>query len=140
MASATFTLPTGSYVVRAIYKGTQADLVIPLAAGQSYSYTINLYAGQAKLTAVKPTGPARDAVSWQIVREKPGADGKYQLVTTSSDASPQLLLREGNYLVVGRIGDMWGVQPLAVKAGRITTARVKLQRGDGAPVVVVAAN
>ena len=138
--NASFNLPAGSYVVRAAYKGTQSDLVVPLAANQSYTYTINLYAGQAKLTAVKPTGPAREAVAWQIVREKPAADGSYQLVTTSNEASPQLLLREGNYLVVGRLGKLWGVQPLAVKAGRITTARVKLQSGEGAPVVVASAN
>jgi len=138
--SATFMLPAGSYVIRAGYKGTQADLVIPLAANQSYTYTINLYAGEAKLTAVKPTGPAREAVVWQIVRAKPGPDGKYELVTASNDASPQLLVREGKYLVVARLGDMWGVQPLSVSAGRVTAARVKLQRGEGAPIVVASAN
>ncbi|HVM85692.1 MAG TPA: hypothetical protein VMW18_17495 [Candidatus Binatia bacterium] len=138
--SATFMLPAGSYVIRAGYRGTQADLVIPVAANQSYTYTINLYAGEAKLTAVKPTGPAREAVVWQIVREKPGPDGKYELVTASNDASPQLLVREGKYLVVARLGDMWGVQPLSVSAGRVTAARVKLQRGEGAPIVVASAN
>ena len=138
--SATFMLPAGSYVIRAGYKGTQADLVIPVAANQSYTYTINLYAGEAKLSAVKPTGPAREAVVWQIVREKPGPDGKYELVTASNDASPQLLVREGKYLVVARLGDMWGVQPLSVSAGRVTAARVKLQRGEGAPIVVASAN
>ncbi len=140
ISSASFTLPAGSYVVRAQYKGTQSDLVIPLGAGQNYNYTINLYAGQAKLTAVKPTGPAREPVNWQIVRAKPGADGKYQLVTSSSEANPQLLLREGNYLVVGRIGDLWGMQPLTIKAGRVTSSRVKLKRGEGAPVVVASAS
>jgi hypothetical protein len=140
VASATFKLPAGSYVVRAAYKGTQVDLVIPLAANQSYNYTINLYAGQAKLTALKPTGPAREAVVWQVVREKPGPDGKYELVATSNDASPNLLLREGKYMVVGRLGDLWGMQPLSVVAGRTATARIKLQHADGAPVVVASAN
>ena len=138
--NATFNLPAGSYVVRALYKGTQSDLVIPLAPGQAYNYTINLYAGQAKLTAIKSSGPARDAVSWQIVREKPGPDGKYELVTASSEASPQLLMREGNYLVLAKVGDLWGMQPLAIKAGRITTASVKLQTGAGAPIVVASVN
>jgi hypothetical protein len=139
--NATFNLPAGSYVIRAAYKGTQSDLVIPLAPNQSYTYTINLYAGQAKLTAVKAGGTAfKDSVQWQVVREKPGADGSYQLVTTSNDASPQLLIREGNYLVVARQGDLWGTQKLSVKAGRITTTKVKLQKGEGAPVVVASAN
>jgi hypothetical protein len=140
LSSATFTLPAGSYVIRAGYKGTQSDLVIPLQPGGSYNYTINLYAGQAKLVAVKPTGPAREPVEWTVVREKPGADGKYQQVTTVKDTSPQILVREGNYLVIARIGDMWGVSPLAIKAGRITTTKVTLKRGEGAPIVVAEAN
>lgn len=140
LSSATFTLPAGSYVIRAGYKGTQSDLVVPLQPGGSYNYTINLYAGQAKLVAVKPTGPAREAVEWTVVREKPGADGKYQQVTAIKETSPQILVREGNYMVIARIGDLWGVAPLAVKAGRITTTKVTLKRGEGAPIVVASAN
>jgi hypothetical protein len=139
VAMGAFTLPAGSYVVRAIYKGTQSDLVIPLGAGQSYHYTINLYAGQAKLSAVTAAGPARQQVAWQVVRQKPGADGKYQLVTSSNDVSPQLLLREGKYLVVGRAGNFWGMQPLSVIAGRITSTKVMLKQGDGAPEIVASA-
>lgn len=139
--SATFNLPAGSYVIRAAYKGTQSDLVIPLSPNQSYTYTINLYAGQAKLSAVNAGGTQlKKDVAWQIVREKPGADGSHQLVTTSADASPQLLVREGNYLVVARQGDMWGVEKLSIKAGRITTTKVTLKRGEGAPTVVASAN
>lgn len=138
--SGRFTLPSGSYVVRASYKGTQSDLVIPLQTGQSYNYTINLYAGQAKLTAVTPTTAARANVNWQIVREKPDDAGKYTLVTSSAEASPLLLVREGKYLVIARVGDMWGVQPLAITAGRVTTTKVKLKRSEGAPVVVASAN
>jgi hypothetical protein len=135
--NATFNLPAGSYVIRAAYKGTQSDLVIPLAPNQSYIYTINLYAGNAKLSAANVGGTVlKKDVSWQVVREKPGADGSYKLVTTSGDASPQLLIREGNYLVVARQGDLWGVEKLSVKAGRITTVKVKLKKAEGAPVVV----
>jgi hypothetical protein len=134
-----FTLPAGSYVVRASYKGTQSDLVIPLQPGQSYKYTINLYAGQAKLTAVTASAAARDKVSWQIVREKPDETGKYKLVTSSAEASPLLLVREGKYLVIARVGDMWGVQPLSITAGRVTTTKVKLKRSEGAPLVVASA-
>lgn len=139
--SATFNLPAGSYVIRAAYKGTQSDLVIPLSPNQSYTYTINLYAGQAKLSAVNVGGTQlKKDVAWQIVREKPSADGSHQLVTTSADASPQLLVREGNYLVVARQGDMWGVEKLSIKAGRITTTKVKLKKTEGAPVVVASVN
>jgi hypothetical protein len=135
--SATFNLPAGSYVVRAAYKGTQSDLVIPLAPNQSYTYTINLYAGNAKLSAVNVGGTTlKQKVSWQIVRAKPAADGSYTLVTSSADASPQLLIREGNYLVVARQGDLWGVEKLTIKAGRTTTVKVKLKKAEGAPTVI----
>jgi hypothetical protein len=138
--NATFNLPAGSYVIRAAYKGTQSDLVIPLAPNQSYTYTINLYAGNAKLSAANVGGTVlKKDVSWQIVREKPGADGSYQLVTTSADAAPQLLVREGNYLVVARQGDLWGVEKLSIKAGRTTTVKVKLKKAQGAPVVIASA-
>jgi hypothetical protein len=139
--SATFNLPAGSYVVRAAYKGTQSDLVIPLAPNQSYTYTINLYAGNAKLSAVNVGGTTlKQKVAWQIVRAKPAADGSYQLVTSSADASPQLLIREGNYLVVARQGDLWGVENLSIKAGRTTAVKVKLKKAEGAPTVIADAN
>jgi hypothetical protein len=139
--SATFNLPAGSYVVRAAYKGTQSDLVIPLAPNQSYTYTINLYAGNAKLSAVNVGGTQlKQNVAWQIVRAKPAADGSYQLVTSSADAAPQLLVREGNYLVVARQGDLWGVEKLSIKAGRTTTVKVKLKKAEGAPTVLADAN
>src|SRR5688572_29207196 len=47
-ATASFTLPAGGYVIRATYNGVKADLVVPLQAGQSYDYTLNLYAGHAE--------------------------------------------------------------------------------------------
>jgi hypothetical protein len=139
--NATFNLPAGSYVIRAAYKGTQSDLVIPLAPNQSYTYTINLYAGNAKLSAANVGGTTlKKGVSWQIVRAKPSADGSYQLVTSSADASPQLLIREGNYLVVARQGDLWGTEKLSIKAGRTTTVKVKLKKAEGAPTVLADAN
>ncbi|WP_395019880.1 hypothetical protein [Dongia sp.] len=135
--SATFNLPAGSYVVRAAYKGTQSDLVIPLAPNQAYTYTINLYAGNAKLSAANVGGTTiKKGLAWQIVRAKPAADGSYQLVTSSADASPQLLIREGNYLVVARQGDLWGVEKLSIKAGRTTSVKVKLKKAEGAPTVL----
>jgi hypothetical protein len=61
-------------------------------------------------------------------------------VTTSADAAPQLLVREGNYLVVARQGELWGVEKLSIKAGRTTTKKVKLKKAEGAPVVIADAN
>lgn len=133
-----FSLPPGSYVIRAHYRETEADLVIPMAPGQSYTYTINLYAGYAKLAAVKAKEIAKAGVTWQIVKQRPNAQGQYELVAESKDALPQLLVREGKYLAIARQGDMWGVEPLDIKAGKMNKLKVTLRQGLGAPVIASA--
>lgn len=140
MSSATgvFSLPPGSYVVRANYRETEADLVIPMAPGQSYTYTINLYAGYAKLFAVKTKEIARAGVTWQIVKRQPNAQGEYALVTESNDSLPNLMVREGKYLAIARQGDQWGVEPLDIKAGKTNKLKVTLRKGVGAPVIAAA--
>ncbi len=140
MASATgiFSLPPGSYVVRAHYRETEADLVIPMAPGQSYTYTINLYAGYAKLFAIKTKEIARAGVVWQIVKRQPNAQGEYALVAESKDSLPNLMVREGKYLAIARQGEQWGVEPLDIKAGQTNKLKVTLRKGVGAPVIATA--
>ena len=130
-----FTLPGGSYVVRAHYRETNADLVIPMAPGQSYDYTINLYAGYAKPYAVKAKEIARGGVTWQIVKQIPNAQGQYILVAESKDPLPQLMVREGKYLAIARLGDMWGMEPLKIDAGQTNKLKVTLKKDVGAPVI-----
>jgi hypothetical protein len=136
-----FSLPGGSYVVRAHFKGTKADLVIPIAAGQSLKYTLNLYAGYAKLTALKPkkqkTGA--EALNWQILRQRPNSPGVYELVASSEKPDPNIMLREGRYIAVARLGTkLWGSEPLVITAGETTSKKINLKEGVGAPEVAQA--
>jgi hypothetical protein len=136
-----FSLPGGSYVVRAHFKGTKADLVIPIAAGQSLKYTLNLYAGYAKLTALKPKKQktSAEALNWQILRQRPNAPGIYELVASSEKPDPNIMLREGRYLAVARLGTkLWGSEPLVITAGETTSKKINLKEGVGAPEVAAA--
>lgn len=140
-ATGQFSLPGGSYVVRAHFQGTKADLVIPIQAGQSLKYTLNLYAGYVKLTALKPKKQktSAEALNWQILRQRPNAPGVYELVTSSEKPDPTLMLREGRYLAVARLGaKLWGSEPLVITAGETTKKKVNLKEGVGAPEVAAA--
>jgi len=125
--TASFTVPAGGYVIRATYKGVKADLVVPLQAGQSYDYTLNLYAGHGEVAAYNGKTKIKQDVSWQIVREKPNEKGEYELVAEETGPQPKIMLREGKYLVIARYGDMWGSEKLSVTAAQVASIKVKLK-------------
>ena len=133
--TATFNVPAGGYVVSASYKGTTADLVVPLKAGQSYDYTLNLYAGYTEAYAYSGKNKVKQDVTWQVVRAKPNAKGEYELVTEQHAANPKIMLREGKYLLIARYGDMWGKEDLHVAAGELVTVKVKLVKDSNVPVI-----
>ncbi|MEZ5831022.1 MAG: hypothetical protein R3D05_07555 [Dongiaceae bacterium] len=133
--TANFTVPAGGYVVRASYNGATADLVVPLKAGQSYNYTLNLYAGYTEAHALNGKNRIRQDVVWQVVRAKPNDKGEYQLVAEQHAAEPKFMLREGKYILIARFGDMWGKEDLSVTAGEIAKIKVKLAKDADVPVI-----
>jgi hypothetical protein len=137
-ATAHFTVAAGGYVIRAKYQGVRADLVVPLSPGQAYDYTVNLYAGSGRLSGW--TGQKRlvQDIRWQVVKEKPAANGDYILVAEAQGDNPTLLLREGKYFVIGAFKDLWGMEPISVVAGQTVKGRVQMKQGLGKPNVVLA--
>ncbi len=131
-----YVLPAGAYVVRAQYEGTSADLVVPLAAGQGYDYTINLYAGILDARAVKPSGgDLTGEVRWEILRAKPDQDGHRQVVGWFIGPKHKFTLREGAYIVVARASNMSTMEPFEIKAGKVKKLKLVLKPGvDQAPV------
>lgn len=125
--TASFTIPAGGYVIRATYNGIKADLVVPLQAGQSYDYTLNLYAGYGEGAAYNGKKKIAQDVSWQVVREKKNEKGEYQLVIEQTGAAPKIMLREGKYILIARYGDMWGSEKLNITAGEVASVKVKLK-------------
>jgi hypothetical protein len=133
--TASFTVPAGGYVVRASYKGTTADLVVPLKAGQAYDYTLNLYAGYTEALAYNGKTKIMQDVTWQVVRAKPNAKGEYELVTEQHSPEPKIMLREGKYLLIARFGEMWGKENLNITAGEVAKIKIKLVKDTGIPVI-----
>lgn len=133
--TASFTVPAGGYVVRASYNGTTADLVVPLKAGQSYDYTLNLYAGYTEAVALNGKNKVKQDVTWQVVRARPNDKGEYELVTEQTSPTPKIMLREGKYLLIARFGDMWGKEKLNVTAGELSKVKIKLVKDTGIPVI-----
>jgi hypothetical protein len=118
-----FSLPAGSYVVRASYGGASADLVMPVEAGHSYKYTINLYSAKVTFSA-----PGADKTTiWQVLRAKPDGDGQRRMVASQTGESPTFLLREGKYVVKVATGDLHGEQAFEVRAAKNSTVKVKLK-------------
>jgi hypothetical protein len=133
--TATFMVPAGGYVVRATYKGTTADLVVPLKAGQAYDYTLNLYAGYTEAAAFNGKTKVMQDVTWQVLREKPNAKGEHELVAEQIGAEPKIMLREGKYILLAKHGETWGKERLNITAGEVAKVKVKLTKDVGMPVV-----
>jgi hypothetical protein len=119
-----FSLPAGHYVVRASYGGTSADLVMPVEAGHSYKYTINLYSAKVTFSAA---GADKNTI-WQVLRARPDSDGQHRMVASQTGEAPTFLLREGKYVVRASTGDKKGEVPFEVHAAKNSTVKVKLAK------------
>jgi len=122
------TLPPGWYTVRGQYQGIIVEAVEEVKAGTLYKYTMVAYAGKATFTAVDANGKTvKKGAVWTIERQAKNSGGKRVPVTTDSTASPSLLMGEGKYVVVVKVGDLIGEAPFDVKATRDQTVTVRLK-------------
>ncbi len=126
-----FHLSAGYYVLRSHYQGTHTDLAMLIEAGVTYHYTVDLYAASVAAQAVAAGGKKPKAdVTWQVVRAQAGSDGQHEVITTNTGASPNFLLREGEYLLIATSADgSMGEAPVAIQAGRTQHIRVVLKPG-----------
>lgn len=122
-----FVLSAGYYIVRARYNDTISELVVPVEAGHTYKYTVNLYAGHVGIGAVADGKAVSEPVSWEIVRATPNAHGELEIVTADVSEPRTFTLREGSYIVRARTGDMVGEAPFEVRAGRTQKVKVTLK-------------
>ena len=121
-------LPKGWYTVRARYQGIVSEMVSEVKAGTLYKYTVVAYAGKATFTAVDAKGKTvNKGAVWTIERVAKKNGGKRVPVTTDSTASPSLLLGEGKYVVVVKVGDLIGEAPFDIEATRDKKVTVKLK-------------
>jgi hypothetical protein len=135
-ATAHFNVPAGGYVVGRVTNW--ADLVVPLQPGQAYDYTVNLYAGHGRLSGWQGEKRVVQDIKWQVVREKPNGNGQYILVAETQGDNPTLMLREGNYLVIGSSKELWGMGPMSIVSGQTVKGHVQMKTDVGKPEVVAA--
>ena len=65
-----------------------------------------------------------------MVRAQAGSDGQHEVITTNTGASPNFLLREGNYLLIATSADgTTGQAPVEILAGKTQHVRVMLKPG-----------
>jgi hypothetical protein len=122
------TLPKGWYTVRARYQGIVSETVAEVKAGTLYKYTVVAYAGKATFTAVDANGKTvKKGAVWSIERAAKSNGGKRVPITTDTAASPSMLLGEGKYVVVVKVGDLIGEAPFEVQATRDQKVTVKLK-------------
>lgn len=122
------TLPAGFYTVRGTYEGVQADVVAEVKPGIGYKYTVNLYAGKTTLSA-SAKGKAVKDVTWKIMKVLKNKKGVQEVLYTSTEASPTVTLREGNYIVTAQSGDMAAEGKLAIAEGKTNKMKLELKEG-----------
>jgi hypothetical protein len=114
--------PTGWTPVQPVpppLKGSQVDPpsnTTTIARPTPESRTSGQVAFTAHLTEESP--PLDKGVVWRIFRDKPGPDGKLRLLSSHRDASPQLRLEVGDYLVNAAYGRANLTRKVTVVAGR----------------------
>jgi hypothetical protein len=122
------TLPPGWYTVRGKYQGIIVEAVEEVKAGTLYKYTMVAYAGKATFTAVDTKGKTvKKGAVWTIERAAKSNGGKRVHIATDSTASPSMLLGEGKYVVVVKVGDLVGEVPFDIQATRDKQVTVKLK-------------
>ena len=102
-----FELPPGMYVVRATHGAAENTVPIALPKDKFVDLEIVIGSGDLQVTSVLKEGGepvARDLGNW-VYKADPGADGKRERVTYSSNASPKFALPSGRYYVWVDHGD-----------------------------------
>ncbi|HEX3494223.1 MAG TPA: hypothetical protein VHT48_02440 [Methylocella sp.] len=80
------------------------------------------------LFAATDTQPVREGLQWRIFEEVPGTDGNHKLVAESTDAAPNLLLPNGNFVVHAALGLAGATKRIAIN-GTLLSETLVLNAG-----------
>ena len=122
-----FTLPAGRYLVTAEFGYARAEQEIEVEPGAQFARTLDLGAGQVKLTARRGAGgePLAADVDWKVYRGEADFEGNRERIAWELTASPVLTLEAGDYVVVAGYG------------GLSAEKRFSLAPGEQKPIEVV---
>jgi hypothetical protein len=111
-------------------KGSQVDPpsnTTTIARPTPESRTSGQVTFTAHLTDESP--PLDKGLVWRIFRDKPGPDGKMRLLSTHRDASPQLRLEVGSYMINAAYGRANLTRKVTVVAGRAAPEKFVISVG-----------
>jgi hypothetical protein len=80
------------------------SLRLPFNPGTAPTETARGVVRLTALFAAADTQPVREGLQWRVFEESPGADGNYKLVAQSTEATPNLPLPDGNFIVHATLG------------------------------------
>ena len=80
------------------------------------------------LFATTDTQPVREGLQWRIFEEVPGTDGNHKLVAESTEATPNLLLPNGNFVVHAALGLAGATKRIAIN-GTLLSETLVLNAG-----------
>ena len=105
-AALAFCLLSAPVAAQAPDKGNPAapPLRLPLNPRTAPAETARGVVRLSALFAATDTQPVREGVQWRVFEETPGADGNHKLVAQSSEATPNLPLPDGNFIVHAALG------------------------------------
>ena len=91
----------------------------------------NRTGGQVTLSAqISDDGPMLESgLVWRIYRDKPGTDGKLRLLSLHRDATPQLRLDVGDYLINVAYGRANLTRRITVGAGKVVAEKFVVNAG-----------
>ncbi len=143
-AEALFTLPTGNYVVRAVYGSVRAAKVIAVDEGKQVDATFILNAGALRVQPAlafldAPQGTA--AKHWVFGTAK-SSQGKRRLFSQSNTPDEVIRLNAGTYRLVSRYGDANALveTDITIKPGLLTEVEINHKAGIATFVSTTPAN
>ncbi|HEX3497553.1 MAG TPA: hypothetical protein VHT02_10365 [Methylocella sp.] len=89
-------------------------LRLPLIPETAPAGSANGMVRLSALFAATDTQPVREGLQWRIFEEVPGTDGNHKLVAQSTDATPNLPLPNGNFVVHAALGLAGATKRIAV--------------------------
>jgi hypothetical protein len=126
LAASALCLPCWPAVAQSPGTGNPAPppLRLPLTPGTA---PVEAARGIVRLTALfaaTDTQPVHEGLQWRVFEDVPGPDGNHKLVAQSSDATPNLPLPDGNFIVHAALGLAGATKRITINGGLLNETLV----------------
>jgi len=127
----TFTLPVGTYRLRAQSDLASIERTVQIEANKTTALVLNLNAGFLRLFARPAIGAEilQDKVHYAIYKSAVSLEGKRQKITQLTQSSPALWLSAGNYFITATYGLASASVEVRITANRRTEKTIIVNAG-----------